>query len=238
MAEQIVAFIPARGGSKGIKRKNLMKLGNETLVEVAINAAIDSKIFDYILVNSEDEEIRNLIKSKYSKNNKIILQNRPEEFWHDNSVQEVDRLIKWSVENFEKKNDLIVKDIALLYATAPLRSSEDILKAFKIYQQNNFDSLLSVTESREYLWRVGPNNSIVGPINYSPFTRGPNQLEGWNQWRENKSIYIFKKYLLKEGARIGGKVGFYEMDKISSIDVDTTSDLELVKHIYESIKKI
>ena len=234
MANQLIAFIPARGGSKGIKRKNLMKMGNETLVEIAVNGAIESKIFNYIIINSEDIEIRNLIQSKFSNNKQIIIQDRPEEYWHDNTVQEVDRLIEWSSKQFEKDYDVSVDDIALLYPTAPLRKSNNIKEAYKIYQKYNYDSLLSVTESREYLWRIGPNNSIVGPINYSPFTRGPNQLEGWNQWRENKSIYIFKKHLLKEGARIGGKVGFYEMDKISSIDVDTTDDLELVKHIYES----
>ncbi|WP_440694020.1 acylneuraminate cytidylyltransferase family protein [Candidatus Pelagibacter sp. HIMB1695] len=236
MQKLTVAFIPARGGSKGIKRKNLMKMGNETLVEIAIKSAIDSKIFNFILVNSEDEEIRNLVKSKFLGVDKVIIQDRPEEYWHDNTVQEVDRLIEWSIKKFENDQNIIVDEVALLYATAPLRKAVDIKEAYNIFKTNRFDSLLSVTESREYLWRIGPNNSIVGPINYSPFTRGPNQLEGWNQWRENKSVYIFKKNLLKEGARIGGKVGFYKMDKISSIDVDTTDDLELVRHIYETRK--
>ena len=212
-------------------------MGNETLVEIAIKSAIDSKIFNFILVNSEDEEIRNLVKSKFLGVDKVIIQDRPEEYWHDNTVQEVDRLIEWSIKKFENDQNIIVDEVALLYATAPLRKAVDIKEAYNIFKTNRFDSLLSVTESREYLWRIGPNNSIVGPINYSPFTRGPNQLEGWNQWRENKSVYIFKKNLLKEGARIGGKVGFYKMDKISSIDVDTTDDLELVRHIYETRKK-
>lgn len=231
-----VAFIPARGGSKGIKRKNLMKLGDDTLVEIAIKAAISTKIFDFVIVNSEDSEIRNLIKSKFSKDKQIVIQDRPEEYWYDNTFQEVDRLISWSINKFETEYKVGVDVIALLYPTAPLRKSNNITEAYEIFKKYQFDSLLSVTESREYLWRTGPNNSMLGPINYSPFNRGPNQLEGWNQWKENKSIYIFKKNLLKDGARIGGKVGFYEMDKISSIDVDTVADLELARYIYESKK--
>jgi len=233
---QLIAFIPARGGSKGIKRKNLMKIGNETLVEIAIKSAIESKIFNFVIINSEDTEIRDLVHSKFSDHKQIIVQDRPEEYWHDNTIQEVDRLIEWSIKKFEKEHSTQVDEIVLLYPTAPLRKSNNIIEAFEIYQKYQFDSLLSVTESREYLWKIGPNNSMLGPINYSPFKRGPNQLEGWNQWKENKSIYIFKKHLLEEGARIGGKVGFYEMDKISSIDIDTIADLELARHIYESKK--
>jgi len=108
LANQLIAFIPARGGSKGIKRKNLMKMGNETLVEIAVNGAIESKIFNYIIINSEDIEIRNLIQSKFSNNKQIIIQDRPEEYWHDNTVQEVDRLIEWSSKQFEKDYDVAV----------------------------------------------------------------------------------------------------------------------------------
>ena len=126
LKKHLVAFIPARGGSKGIKRKNLMKLGDDTLVEISIKAAISTKIFDFVIVNSEDSEIRNLVKSKFSKNKQVIIQDRPEEYWYDNTVQEVDRLISWSIKKFETEYKIEVDEITLLYPTAPLRRSNNI----------------------------------------------------------------------------------------------------------------
>ena len=57
-------------------------------------------------------------------------------------------------QKFENDQNIIVDEVALLYATAPLRKAVDIKEAYNIFKTNRFDSLLSVTESREYLWRI------------------------------------------------------------------------------------
>lgn len=85
----VYAFIPARGGSKGIPRKNLADLAGKPLVAHTIAHAQASQWIDRVFVNSEDEEIRT-VAARYGAD--VI--SRPEEFFHDNSVQEVDRLLQ------------------------------------------------------------------------------------------------------------------------------------------------
>ena len=73
------------------------------------------------------------------------------------------------------------------------------------------------------------------PVNYDPQKRGPNQLEGWNQWVENKAVYALKRDLLMEtGCRLGGKIGFVEMSKTDSVDIDTEDDFRLAENILKS----
>ena len=62
--------------------------------------------------------------------------------------------------------------------------------------------------------------------------RGPNQLEGWNQWIENKAVYAMKRDLLiQTGCRLGGKVGFVEMSRLKSIDIDILDDFLLAEQL-------
>ena len=75
-------------------------------------------------------------------------------------------------------------------------------------------------------------SSRVAECSGSTKKRGPNQLEGWNQWVENKAVYAMKRDLLMAtGCRLGGRVGFVEMSKLESIDIDTPDDFALAEQI-------
>lgn len=217
-----IAIIPARGGSKGIPRKNIQDINGMPLIAYTIKQAINAIQIDDVIVNSEDEEIRNVALSYGAE---VI--SRPEEFFHDNTIQEVDRLLIWTVKELEKQQknyDIIV----LLYATAPLRDIASIDKAIKMVKDGDYDSVLSVYEDTTYLWKK--NGKIMEPINYNPKTRGPRQKENWNQWAENKAIYVMRRNLLIEtGCRLGGKIGAIEMAKWQSVDIDRPDDLEYAR---------
>jgi N-acylneuraminate cytidylyltransferase len=221
----VYAFIPARGGSKGIPRKNLADLAGKPLIAHAILQAKASQTIDHVIVSSEDEEIRN-VAADYGA--EVI--GRPEEFVHDNSIQEVDRLLKWTVLELEKAGHAI--DIGvLLYATSPLREVKTIDRAVQMVLNGEYDSVLSLFEDTTYLWKRTPDG--VEPTNYDPKTRGPRQKENWNQWGENKAVYVFKRDLLVDsGCRLGGRIGFVEMPKWRSVDIDKPEDLELVRKLY------
>lgn len=222
----VYAFIPARGGSKGILRKNLADLAGKPLVAHTISQAQSSQWIDRVFVNSEDEEIRTVATS-YGAD--VI--SRPEEFFHDNSVQEVDRLLQWTIGELESQGHSI--DIGvLLYATSPLRQVETIDQAVSMVAEGGYDSVLSLFEDTTYLWRV--DGESAAPTNYDPKTRGPRQKEHWNQWGENKAVYAFRRDLLMNtGCRLGGKIGYVEMPKWRSVDVDKPEDLELVRKLFE-----
>tara|TARA_A100001015_G_C15039380_1_gene738535 strand:- start:826 stop:1524 length:699 start_codon:yes stop_codon:yes gene_type:complete len=223
---KILGIIPARGGSKGILRKNIKLMDNKPLIQYTIEATQNCKLISDFIVNSEDLEIRSIATSLGAKT-----QDRPKEFWYDNSFQEVDRLLKWSVLEYEK-NLGIVDIVVLLYPTAPLRTSNDISNCIDLIIKEEFDSSLSLREDRTYIWKKKGISNEVEPINYDPRKRGPNQLEGWNQWVENKAVYAMKRDLLIDtGCRLGGKIGYSEMSKLNSVDIDIIDDFVLAEHI-------
>ncbi len=226
MSKQVVAIIPARGGSKGIKLKNLQEVGGIPLVAHAIKQAKESSNIDHVVVSTENAEIR---EAALLYGAEVL--DRPEEFHHDSTVQEVDRLLQWTVAELEGQGSQ-VDVVVLLYPTAPLRPVDKIEQAVEMVLEEGYDSVLSLYEDTTYLWAT--DHDTVHPTNYEPAKRGPRQKEHWNQWAENKAIYAMRRDLLMDtGCRLGGKIGYVEMSKLDSIDVDTPDELALVRHIFD-----
>lgn len=226
MTKTVVAIIPARGGSRGIPRKNLKKVGGKPLVAHAIDHGKKAKNINRVLVNSEDKEIRKVARFYGAE-----VMDRPEELAQENSMMVVDRLLVWIVKELEMQGNNI-DVVVLLYPTAPLRDVETIERAVQMVTNESYDSVLSIYEDKTYLWEK--IEDTVKPINYDPAKRGPRQLEPWNQWAENKAVYVMTRDLLvNTGCRLGGKIGYVEMPKWRSIDVDDPDDLEMVRILIE-----
>ncbi len=222
----ILAVIPARGGSKGVPRKNIKLMNGKPLLQYTVEAANACPLVTRFLVNTEDKQIRAVAQSLG-----VQVQDRPEDFWHDNTVQEVDRLLQWIITDFEQREGR-VEIIVLLYATAPLRPTRVITDCIDLVLNQGYDSALTLREDRSYIWQRTDDNRAVAPVNYDPKSRGPNQLEGWNQWVENKAVYVTRRDLLMEtGCRLGGRVGYVEMSRLESIDIDTPDDFALAEQL-------
>lgn len=223
----VYAIIPARGGSKGIPRKNIADLNGQPLIAHTIAQAQQSETITHVIVNSEDDEIRQVAEQYGAQT-----MSRPDEFTQDNSTQEVDRLLVWAVGELESQGHQI-DILVLLYATAPLRPVATLDEAVKMVRDGDYDSVLSLYEDSTYLWRV--EEGIATPTNYDPQLRGPRQKENWNQWGENKAIYVMRRDLLMNThCRLGGKIGAVTMSKLRSIDVDRPEDLTLCRLILQS----
>jgi CMP-N,N'-diacetyllegionaminic acid synthase len=224
----VLAITPARGGSKGVPRKNIKPMAGKPLIQYTIEAARTCPLITRYIVNSEDAEIRAVAERLG-----VETQDRPEDFWHDNTFQEVDRLLIWAVGDLEQKGAKI-DIVVLLYPTAPLRPARAITDCINLVVTQGYDSALTLREDRSYIWQRTDQGSTVEPVNYDPKKRGPNQLEGWNQWVENKAVYVMKRDLLMyTGCRLGGKIGYVEMDKLESIDIDRPEDFRLAEMILE-----
>lgn len=224
--EVTLAITPARGGSKGVPRKNIKPMAGKPLLQHTVEAARACPLITRHVVNTEDEEIRAVAESLG-----VEVQGRPEDFWHDNTFQEVDRLLQWAVADFESREGR-VDIVVLLYPTAPLRPTQAITDCIDLVLNRGYDSALTLCEDRSYIWKRLDKGATVEPVNYDPKKRGPNQLEGWNQWVENKAVYAMKRDLLVEtGCRLGGRIGFVEMSKLESIDIDTPDDFALAEQI-------
>ena len=217
----IIAVIPARGGSKGIPLKNLEKIEGKPLVAHTIEHAQECELINRIIVNTDHSGIADAA-IKYGA--EVI--KRPELMGSDSS--EVDPLLIWTVKEIEKTEPVDI--VVLLYPTAPLRNVASISKAINMVANDGFDSVLSLYQDSTYLWKT--QGDTAEPTNYIPAERAPRQLEGWNQWAENKALYVMKRDLLiNTECRLGGKIGYVEMSQNESIDVDEPDDLELCRAI-------
>ena len=161
---------------------------------------------------------------------------RPEEYSHDQILQEVDLLLQWTVERYEEQNPNVHVDVVvLLYPTAPLRDVKSITAAVDLVVNQEYDSALSVYFDTRYLWRLDNDSATIEPTNYDPNNRMPRQKETWNQWAENKAIYAMKRDVLFTGGRIGEKCGYVEMEKWRSVDIDEPVDLAMARALYTTM---
>ena len=222
MKSKFIAVIPARGGSKGLPRKNIRLLAGKPLIAYSIEAALKSKYIDRVIVSSEDEEI-----AEISRRHGAEVVERPMELATDTAPTEpaLEHVVKWLKEYEDYKTDIIV----LLHPTSPLRTSEHIDEALDIFLNSNYDSLLSVCPSHAFIWKMG--EAGVYPINYD-FKNRPRRQDKEPEYRENGAIYITKyKILMGNHNILGGKIELYIMPEECSIDIDTEFDLWLCEQL-------
>ena len=122
---KILGIIPARGGSKSIPLKNIKLINKIPLINFTIKSAINSKIFDHIVVSTDHEKIKK-ISSKYKK---IIIFDRAKKISGDNATTEV--VVEDVFDKIKQKKKYIPDWIFILEPTSPLRSVETIQKAKK-----------------------------------------------------------------------------------------------------------
>jgi pseudaminic acid cytidylyltransferase len=142
-----IAIIPARGGSKRIKKKNIKTFHGLPMIAWPIQAAIDSKIFDKIIVSTDDEEIANIAKI-YGVEIPFI---RPEEISDDYTITST--VIKHALDNIGlNKED--IESVCCIYATSPFITSKDIQAGLVKLESGNWDYVFSATEYSSSIFRA------------------------------------------------------------------------------------
>jgi CMP-N,N'-diacetyllegionaminic acid synthase len=214
----IVAIIPARGGSKGISNKNIIDFCGKPLIAWTIEQCLSSKYISDVWVTSDSHEILD-IAGRYGA--KTI--NRPESISGDSASSE---------EAWIHAIDIIQEygNIDLVFApqvTSPLRETKDINGAIEQMINSDSDSLLSTVEIEDFfIWRQGLKSEPES-VNYDYMNRKPRQ-EIEKKYLENGSFYIFKPKILKDNNnRLGGKVLLYKMEKYKIFQIDNNEDIEL-----------
>lgn len=215
-------LIPLRKGSRRIKFKNFVKVKNKPLVYFTVKEAI--KIFnnENIYISSND------LKAKtFSKKYNLKFIKRPNELCTDTSKTE-EAVLHFL--NHQKKNkSLISKNLIILQATSPLRTSKDILESIVKFKKKKLDSLFSVYSEKSFIWKRIKKK--FQSISFDYRNRKMSQVME-KVYFENGAIFIFNKIkFLKFKNRIFGKFDIYEMDKSKSIDIDEVKDLEKLKKI-------
>ena len=228
---KIICVICMRANSQNIKNKNLIILNRKPLMYYTIKSAINSKLFDNIVVSSDSRKIQKLSKKFGAE----VIFSRPKKL-STNYVPKlsvIKHAVKNSEKHYKKKYDYVID----LDVTAPCRDADDIKKAFKKFQKSKKDMLVSVTKSRKnpyfnMLEIKNGNISLVKKTSKQVVARQKSPVV----YDMNASIYIWKRdKLLKSRNLLQKSLSIYEMPQEKSMDIDTKLDLRINEFL---IKKL
>ena len=223
----ILCTICMRGGSKGVPNKNIRQMNGKPLLYYTLNNAHKAKFFDHIVVSTDSQKIAN--KSKQFGAEAWFL--RPKEFATDESDKIEARIhaLLESENHYSKKFDVIID----LDVTSPLRTSDDIINAYKQFINEDSDNLISVSESRKnpYFNMVEFKNGKVSLVKNKSKNISRRQ-DAPKVYDMNASIYIWKRQVLLGRKPLFNKnTSLYIMPLERSIDIDSEFEWDLVKYL-------
>lgn len=219
----VLALIPARGGSKGIPRKNIRLVAGRPLLAHSITAARATPAITRVAVSTDDAEIGRVAREYGAE----VLW-RPPEISGDTASSEsalLDALTQLrTLEAYTP--DLVV----FLQATSPLRQAHDIQKAITMLMEQRADSLFSACPQQGFVWRR--EKGALESFTYDYRARRVRQ-DAPEDLMENGSIYVFKPWVLEQlGHRLGGKIAVYPMEIYDSFQIDEPADLDLMEALF------
>ena len=224
-SKHIIVFIPARGGSKGIKNKNIKEFAGKPLIIHTIEYALGSKLVNEVVVSTDDSKI-----SKITKESGATVIKRPPELSTDTSSTES------AIEHFLSLSKIKPDIIVLLQGTSPLRPKGSLEKALKHFQNGGYDSLLSGCLSHRFFWRLKNNETAYAEYDYLNRPRRQDLIKVDKRLIENGSLYIFTcKHFEKTGNRLGGKIGYVIWPEEYSLEIDTPLDFKFTEQIYNDL---
>ncbi|WP_299007662.1 glycosyltransferase [uncultured Shewanella sp.] len=211
---KVLAIIPARGGSKGIPRKNLRPVSGKPMLFYSIDACLASSYIDKIIVSTDDDEIA-LFAERFGAEAYL----RPISLADDKTPLEpviYDALLKIE-QKYNETYDLIIT----VQPTSPLIQRTDIDKVIEKFKGNKFDTVQTVVDDRHLCWTV--DNGKAKPMYKARVNR---QLLPIN-YRETGAVIACTRQQIHSGSRIGDNVGLVEVPQSRSFDIDNFSDLYL-----------
>uniref|UniRef100_A0A7C3J6N6 Acylneuraminate cytidylyltransferase family protein n=1 Tax=candidate division WOR-3 bacterium TaxID=2052148 RepID=A0A7C3J6N6_UNCW3 len=195
----IYALIPAKSESRRIKRKNFIRISGKTLLEFTLDLALESEIFDRIIVSSEK-------RFAFLKYPSILFDQRPKKLAKDDT--KTDELILYLIKKYRMKKDDI---IFLLQPTSPLRNIDDLKRSFELFLKKR-KTVISVEEIENKGHIYISKNNRIEPLPYGKF------------FKQNGSIYIFSVRDFLKNKSIPENFQPYLMDRVKSIDIDEYLD--------------
>jgi CMP-N,N'-diacetyllegionaminic acid synthase len=227
--DKILAIIPARSGSKGLKNKNIKLLNGKHLIGYTIEAAIKSNIFTDIIVSTDSEEYAEISKVYGAK----VPFLRSKELSSD-TASSIDVIIDAinKMENLGKKYDYFM----LLQPTSPLRTEKNIKESFELLKKKKANSIISVCEvdHSPLISNVLPENLSL--VNFLEKAKNIRRQDMPKYYRINGAIYLCKvDWFLKYKDMYKEKSYAYIMDKKYSIDIDDEIDFKLAEILINEI---
>ena len=218
----VFAFIPARGGSKGIIRKNVRDLAGKPLIAHTIDAAKACPLVDRCFVSTDDPEIKEVSLSFGAE---VI--DRPNHLAQDNSLTQ--GVIVHALETLRLQNEE-PDHFTLLQPTCPLRTARQLEESIRLYLESDVASVVSINHQhhnpyKDFLIEDG----LLKPLFGVPYLSKVRQ-ELQEVYRQNGAIYVLStKGFLDDGNFFISPALPYLMPQNDSIDIDTETDLKIAE---------
>lgn len=226
----MLAIIPARSGSKGLPGKNIKNFAGLPLIAHTIKAALDSQYITSVIVSTDSEEIYQ-IAVQHGADRSFL---RPAELAQDDSLA-VDTYL-YTIERLSAERKEDISEVVILQPTSPLRNTEDIDGAIKLFKEKNADSVIAYTQEHHPIaWHKYLQDDL-SLENIFPDSID-NRQKHKPSYYPNGAVYVFKTSLLKKKKYYSDSTFAYVMPRLRSIDIDTMDDFlyaEFVSKSYES----
>ena len=226
---EAICIIPARGGSKRIKNKNIINFNGKPLISYVIKVAKESKLFRRIVVSTDSKKIAKIAK-KYGAEVPFIRSKK----LSDDYVGTTD-VLKDAIKKIASKD---IKYHFCIYPTAPLINSRDLKQAFKKMKKNNFSCIVATKFYEFHPLRSFKKIKAKIAFKWNKFANKRSQdLE--DLIHDSGTFYLYKtEKLLKLKTIMPKKTSYYNIDRFRAIDINNFEDLRFAEflHRYKKLK--
>ena len=213
-----LCVIPARGGSKGVPRKNLLDVGGKPLIVWTIQQALTVSDLD-VVVSTDDEEIADVARAAGAR----VPWLRPDELAQDTTPTEP--VVRHAIEQVTVDRGR-PETVMLLQATSPVRHEGTLARALAEFSASDVDSMVGVVEQPPFIWQAGDPPTAAYDVAARP--RRQDLTDEGRRYRETGSLYVSRtKVYEQHDNRLGGRIGLFVMDEDEGIDIDTELDVAL-----------
>lgn len=217
-----LCVIPARGGSKGVPRKNLLDVGGKPLIAWTIEQALAVRGLD-VLVSTDDEEIAAVARSAGAR----VPWLRPAELAQDTTPTEP--VVRHAIEQVTAEQGR-PESVMLLQATSPVRHDGTLARALSEFTDSGVDSMVGVVEQPPFIWRAGAPPTAAYDVSARP--RRQDLTDDSRRYRETGSLYLTRTGIYEQhDNRLGGRIGLFVMAEDEGIDIDTELDVALAARL-------
>lgn len=229
---KVIAFIPARGGSKSIPLKNIKNFAGKPLIYWCLKAAQDCPLINQTVLATDSNQIKKIALD--FNFNKTIVFNRSKENSSDTASTE-SVLLEFIYANNFNSDDIII----LIQATSPFITGLQLQQAIKQLQLEGADSLLSVVPFKRFIWqdktilaeKAEPSGAT--PVNYT-YTQRPRRQDFNGYYIENGAFYINTvQNILETKNRLSKKISLFIMPEYTSIELDEPLDWKIAEQIFK-----
>ncbi len=233
LLKNVVFFVGARGGSRGLKNKNIKKINSKSLISITIRQIKSSKFYSNLIVSSDSKKIINEAK----KNKVDFIIKRPK-FLSSSTTAKFD-VWKHAINAYEKKTKTKIDIFVDLDCTNPLRYTSDIDNIIqKKLKTRKIDGIVTIASSRK--------NPYFNMVEYKDnYLKPSKEIKIWPTRRQDNpevydqvaSIYCLESSFVKKKSYLyEGKIKGYLMKEFQSFDIDNKFDFEIIKFLYKKYK--